>query len=51
MKESATIAHAYSRAFWERLAPDSAFFADHGIHVHVPAGGVVVWQCLGCLGV
>lgn len=38
MKESATIAHTYARRFLEELRPDSAFFADHSLHVHVPAG-------------
>lgn len=38
MKESATIAHTYARKFLEQLQPDSAFFADHALHVHVPAG-------------
>jgi Lon-like ATP-dependent protease len=38
MKESTTIAHTYSRKFMEQLRPDSAFFADHALHVHVPAG-------------
>ena len=38
MKESTTIAHTYARKFLEQLRPDSAFFADHALHVHVPAG-------------
>lgn len=38
MKESTTIAHTYARKFMEQLRPDSAFFADHALHVHVPAG-------------
>lgn len=38
MKESATIAHTYARRFLEAMYPDSAFFADHALHVHVPAG-------------
>ena len=38
MKESATIAHTYARKYLELLRPDSAFFADHALHVHVPAG-------------
>ena len=38
MKESATIAHTYARKFLEQLRPDSAFFADQALHVHVPAG-------------
>jgi Lon-like ATP-dependent protease len=38
MKESTIIAHTYARKFMEQLRPDSAFFADHALHVHVPAG-------------
>ena len=38
MKESTTIAHTYARKFLEILRPDSAYFADHALHVHVPAG-------------
>lgn len=38
MKESASIAHTFARQFLGRLRPDSAFFADHALHVHVPSG-------------
>ena len=38
MKESASIAHTYARSFFSRLKPGDAFFEDHAIHVHVPAG-------------
>lgn len=38
MKESATIAHTFSRAFLERKQPGNAFFQSNAIHVHVPAG-------------
>ena len=38
MKESASIAHTYARAFLSRLKPGDPFFEDHAIHVHVPAG-------------
>jgi ATP-dependent Lon protease len=39
MKESATIAHTYARRFLERLRPGQAtFFAEHALHLHVPAG-------------
>jgi Lon-like ATP-dependent protease len=38
MKESAAIAHTFARRFLHSLRPDSAFFADHALHVHVPAG-------------
>ena len=38
MKESAQISHTYSRAKLQQLRPDSHFFRDTTIHVHVPAG-------------
>ena len=43
MKESAAIAHTFARKFLEQAAPSmqgqaAAFFADHAIHLHVPAG-------------
>ncbi|KAI8475159.1 MAG: Lon protease C-terminal proteolytic domain-containing protein [Monoraphidium minutum] len=38
MRESATIAHTYARAFLERVAPGSKFFSDTALHVHVPQG-------------
>lgn len=48
MKESATIAHTYARKFLEGLPPEqlpggspgASFFADHAIHLHVPAGEI-----------
>lgn len=38
MKESTTIAHTYARRLLEEKDPSSAFFSDHALHVHVPAG-------------
>lgn len=38
MKESATIAHTYARRLLEKKEPDNTFFAENGLHVHVPAG-------------
>ncbi|KAL3145396.1 hypothetical protein ABBQ38_001644 [Trebouxia sp. C0009 RCD-2024] len=38
MKESATIAHTFSRAFLERKQPGNDFFKNNAIHVHVPSG-------------
>ena len=38
MKESAQIAHTYARATLQQLRPESHFFRDTAIHVHVPAG-------------
>ena len=38
MKESASIAHTYARTTLQRLRPESTFFKDTAIHVHVPAG-------------
>lgn len=38
MKESAQIAHTYARRFLEAVQRDSPYFAEHAIHVHVPAG-------------
>lgn len=38
MKESASIAHTYARAFLGGIRPESTFFEDNAIHVHVPAG-------------
>lgn len=40
MKESASIAHTFSRAFLERKQPGNDFFQNNAIHVHVPAGGI-----------
>ena len=39
MKESASIAHTFARAFLARVDPHSSYFARHSLHVHVPAGG------------
>jgi hypothetical protein len=38
MRESATIAHTYARAFLAAKDPDNRFFSDTALHVHVPAG-------------
>ena len=38
MKESASIAHTFSRAFLERKQPGNDFFKNNAIHVHVPSG-------------
>ena len=38
MKESASIAHTFARAYLSRLKPGDTFFEDHALHVHVPAG-------------
>lgn len=38
MKESASIAHTFTRSFFSRLKPGDGFFEDQAIHVHVPAG-------------
>jgi Lon-like ATP-dependent protease len=38
MRESATIAHTYARAFLGARDAGSRFFSDTSIHVHVPAG-------------
>jgi Lon protease (S16) C-terminal proteolytic domain len=40
MKESASIAHTFTRSFLARRAPDLAadYFGQHAIHMHVPAG-------------
>jgi ATP-dependent Lon protease len=42
MKESAQAALSYVRGHWRELAPDlgEEWFAEHDIHVHVPAGAV-----------
>jgi ATP-dependent Lon protease len=42
MKESAQAALSYVRAHWRELAPELGedWFAEHDIHVHVPAGAV-----------
>lgn len=38
MKESASIAHTFSRSFLEHKKPGNDFFQTNAIHVHVPAG-------------
>lgn len=40
MKESASIAHTFTRSFLARRAPHLAadYFGQHAIHMHVPAG-------------
>ena len=42
MKESAQAALSYVRGHWREVAPklDEDWFADHDIHIHVPAGAV-----------
>jgi ATP-dependent Lon protease len=42
MKESAQAALSYVRGHWRELAPQLAedWFAEHDIHIHVPAGAV-----------
>ncbi len=42
MKESAQAALSYVRGHWQQLAPDlgEGWFAEHDIHIHVPAGAV-----------
>jgi ATP-dependent Lon protease len=42
MKESAQAALSYVRGHWSEVAPDlgEGWFAEHDIHVHVPAGAV-----------
>jgi ATP-dependent Lon protease len=42
MKESAQAALSYVRGHWREIAPELAddWFAQHDIHVHVPAGAV-----------
>jgi ATP-dependent Lon protease len=42
MKESAQAALSYVRGHWREIAPDleESWFAEHDIHIHVPAGAV-----------
>jgi len=42
MKESAQAALSYVRGHWGEIAPDlgEQWFAEHDIHIHVPAGAV-----------
>ena len=38
MKESASIAHTFARAFLNKHNADQSYFAQNAIHIHVPAG-------------
>ena len=38
MKESASIAHTYTRAFLQEKEPNNNFFSNNLVHVHVPSG-------------
>lgn len=38
MRESASIAHTYARAFLHQHTPDNHYFDKTSLHVHVPAG-------------
>ncbi len=40
MKESATAALSFIRANAKRLGVDEAFFENHDLHIHVPAGAI-----------
>jgi ATP-dependent Lon protease len=40
MQESARAAHSWVRSHAERLGIDPQWFAEHDVHVHVPAGAV-----------
>jgi ATP-dependent Lon protease len=40
MQESASAAHSWVRAHAGELGLDAAWFADHDIHVHIPAGAI-----------
>jgi ATP-dependent Lon protease len=40
MQESARAAHSWARAHAKELGVDPAWFSEHDIHVHVPAGAV-----------
>jgi ATP-dependent Lon protease len=40
MQESAQAAHSWVRAHSERLGIDPQWFAEHDVHVHIPAGAV-----------
>jgi ATP-dependent Lon protease len=40
MQESAAAAHSWVRAHAEQLGLDPQWFADHDIHVHIPAGAI-----------
>jgi ATP-dependent Lon protease len=40
MQESATAAHSWVRSHAVQLGLDSKWFADHDVHLHVPAGAI-----------
>ena len=40
MQESATAAHSWVRSHATELGLDPAWFADHDVHVHIPAGAI-----------
>jgi ATP-dependent Lon protease len=40
MQESATAAHSWARAHADALGLDPAWFEEHDIHVHIPAGAI-----------
>ena len=40
MRESMQAAHSWVRSNAERLGLDEEFFANHDIHIHVPAGAI-----------
>ena len=40
MQESITVAHSWVRSNADKLGIQEAFFKDHDIHIHVPAGAI-----------
>jgi len=40
MQESATTAHSWVRSHAVQLALDPTWFADHDVHLHIPAGAI-----------
>jgi ATP-dependent Lon protease len=40
MQESATAAHSWVRSHADQLDLDPTWFADHDVHVHIPAGAI-----------
>jgi ATP-dependent Lon protease len=40
MQESATAAHSWVRAHAVQLGLDPTWFADHDVHIHIPAGAI-----------
>jgi ATP-dependent Lon protease len=40
MQESITVAHSWVRSNADKLGIPEAFFKDHDIHIHVPAGAI-----------